>query len=227
MSSSFAHRIHAGGCPFAEAGPTKAGRAAKVSTPCTVPLLNVRGPVVSPPGHATPSSVLGNLRRSIEPCGALRSSRLLRRSCTRENWHDGTESREQAQPSTTTSAADAHQTVAKCSAIFQSQELDDLLEIVPDEVIDAVLARRKMLRKTDAITFNDVLQLGGQEYLHLDTFALRNLIYNAPSSIITLSTLMLGEDKFMERCLVRSQTGEECILTFTLTLQDVLQSQYR
>lgn len=173
-------------------------------------------------GPATP-----NWPSTTAPRDASRSTRVIRHSYARENWHDGAESTERAAQAPTDSARDAHATVAKCAQLFQRRELDALLEVVPDEVIDAVLARRKVLRRTDAISFADVLQLGGQECLHLDTFALRNLIYNAPASITTLSTLSLGEGSFLERCLVRSQAGEECVLTFSLTLQDVLQSQYR
>ena len=64
-----------------------------------------------------------------------------------------------------------------------------------------------------------------EDVLHLDTFAVRNLVYRAPLSIQPLSSVTVSSDRYLQRCALTSPEGEECIVTFTLTKQDCLESQ--
>lgn len=61
--------------------------------------------------------------------------------------------------------------------------------------------------------------------LYLDTYALRNLLYAGPDSVQMLSGLHLTTDTYLQRCAIVAPSGEECVLTFTLRLQDSLESQ--
>jgi len=157
-------------------------------------------------------------------------------SFARENYDETGTTRSEAP--TAAASEEAHETIAAIVARFRARELDALLELVPDDVIDAVIARRKASprgRAGEALRFADVLDTaggagagaGGAGAMQLDTFALRTLVFSTPASVTPLSSLMLGGGRFVQRCLVRSATGEEAVLTFVLVRQDVIKSQYR
>lgn len=126
-----------------------------------------------------------------------------------------------------TTVEEAAQAVEECLRIICARDLDALIDFVPDEVIDDMLQSRKSLRQPEPLTFADVLQFANQKHLYLDTFSVRNLVHSAPTSVKVLSSLRVSYDKYLQRCLIVSPSGEECILSFTLTLQDCLQPRYR
>ncbi len=79
--------------------------------------------------------------------------------------------------------------------------------------------------RTDALRFRDVLHANSTDNLYLDTFALRHLVFSAPECLRPLSAMHVGSGKYLQRCAVLAPSGEECVLTFTLSLQDTLESQ--
>ncbi len=64
-----------------------------------------------------------------------------------------------------------------------------------------------------------------EDVLHLDTFAVRNLVYRAPLSIQPVSSMTVSADRYLQRCALVSPEGEECVVTFTLIRQECLESQ--
>jgi hypothetical protein len=64
-----------------------------------------------------------------------------------------------------------------------------------------------------------------EDVLHLDTFAVRNLVYRAPLGIRPISSMTVSSDKYLQRCALVSPEGEECVVTFTLAKQECLESQ--
>eukprot|EP00877_Chromochloris_zofingiensis_P007885 jgi/Chrzof1/334/Cz01g11230.t1 len=122
---------------------------------------------------------------------------------------------------------DPSDTMSCCLEHIRDGDLDGLLEFVRDEVIDKVLAWRKFSGRTKRLQFADVLQANNQDLLYLDTYALRNLVFAPPTSMQLLSAMHVTPEKYLQRYSVVSSYGEECVLTFTLCLQETLESQYR
>lgn len=72
---------------------------------------------------------------------------------------------------------------------------------------------------------NSGLSAGQSEGVFLDTYALRNLVYAAPASRTLLSVMRLGRDRYMQRCAIVGPYGEECVLTFELVRQELLETR--
>lgn len=138
-------------------------------------------------------------------------------------------------------------TVDTIIKLFRKREasLDQLLNYVPDDVLDGVLERVKTKQEmrqakeagggkaagSDAlpaplVSFKDILEYGGKEGFHLDAFAMRLLVFHNPKELQTLSSITLG-DRFLQRCAVVGASGEQAVLTFELVLQDALEPRYR
>ena len=80
-------------------------------------------------------------------------------------------------------------------------------------------------RKTEDLQLEDILRTSSHDLLYLDTYALRNLVYASPESVRVLSSMQVSVDKFLQRCAIVAPSGEECVLTFTLSLQEAMESQ--
>ncbi|KAG2425874.1 hypothetical protein HYH02_014937 [Chlamydomonas schloesseri] len=78
----------------------------------------------------------------------------------------------------------------------------------------------KLASGCEVVVFEDVMEsmmLREPSRHFLDSYAIRHLILNAPASKQTLSGLMLGPNKYVQRMSVTAPSGESCILTFTMT----------
>ncbi|PNW85734.1 hypothetical protein CHLRE_03g207600v5 [Chlamydomonas reinhardtii] len=78
----------------------------------------------------------------------------------------------------------------------------------------------KLASGCEVVVFEDVMEsmmLREPSRHFLDSYAIRHLILNAPASKQTLSGLMLGPNKYVQRMSVTAPSGEGCILTFTMT----------
>lgn len=128
-------------------------------------------------------------------------------------------------------ASDAVQTVQQCLSAFSTKSFDHLLDMLPDEVVDYLVEQRKIQGRENPIQFQDLLdteaRLALQKSFVLDSYALRNLVYTKPASHNVLSSILVSPTKFMQRCAVSSDAGEDTIITFSLELQDSLQAQYK
>eukprot|EP00878_Enallax_costatus_P001044 GHUV01001179.1.p1 GENE.GHUV01001179.1~~GHUV01001179.1.p1 ORF type:complete len:365 (+),score=98.94 GHUV01001179.1:962-2056(+) len=139
---------------------------------------------------------------------------------------------EAQQPCSDTSSAVVDQgpgaTLRRVLDVVREGDLDGMLEFCPDEVIDKLLALRKETGSSDEpVHFEDILKANSEDLLYLDTYALRNLILAAPSSVQVLSAMHVTPDRYLQRCAIVSPSGEECVLTFGTTLQEVSECQYR
>jgi hypothetical protein len=84
--------------------------------------------------------------------------------------------------------------------------------------------------RREAAGFDDVLRLAlpaqigadAASGLRLDTYALRNLVWAAPAAVRPLSSLLASPTRFLQRAAVSSASGEECICTVELLLQEAL-----
>lgn len=59
----------------------------------------------------------------------------------------------------------------------------------------------------------------------LDTYALRNLIMAAPASTTLLSAMHAGVGRYLQRLAIVAPSGEECVLTFSVELQETSEPQ--
>ncbi|PNG99762.1 hypothetical protein TSOC_014454, partial [Tetrabaena socialis] len=78
----------------------------------------------------------------------------------------------------------------------------------------------KMPSQEEVVVFEDVMEsmlLRVPNRHFLDSFAIRHLILASPASTQVLSGLMLGPAKYVQRMAVSSASGEQSILTFTMT----------
>jgi hypothetical protein len=106
-----------------------------------------------------------------------------------------------------------------------SRRLELLLPYVPEDMLE--LARRRQLglvaqaaAREPGASFSAVLDemlLTTPEHHFLDSYALRHLVLGKPARIEPLSGLRVGAAHYVERCAVVAPSGEECVLTFSLT----------
>jgi hypothetical protein len=80
-------------------------------------------------------------------------------------------------------------------------------------------------RKNEDLQLEDILRTSSHDLLYLDTYALRNLVYASPECVRVLSSMQVAADKFLQRCAIVAPSGEECVLTFTLSLQEAMDPQ--
>lgn len=123
--------------------------------------------------------------------------------------------------------SDPTETLRTFFELVKGGNSDALLEFLPDEVIDRALEHSKLSGKTEDLQLEDILRTSSHDLLYLDTYALRNLVYASPESVRVLSSMQVSADKFLQRCAIVAPSGEECVLTFTLSLQEAMESQYR
>lgn len=75
------------------------------------------------------------------------------------------------------------------------------------------------------LRFSDVLQANASSLLYLDSFAIRHLAHGAPKSLRLLSAVRVSPDRYLQRCAVVSESGEEAVLAFEMLKQECLESQ--
>lgn len=73
--------------------------------------------------------------------------------------------------------------------------------------------------------FEDILAASADGAPYLDTYALRNLVMAAPAEVHVLSAMHVTPERYLQRAAIVAPSGEECILTFTTTLQEVSECQ--
>jgi hypothetical protein len=75
------------------------------------------------------------------------------------------------------------------------------------------------------LRFSDVLQANAGSHLYLDSFAIRHLAHGAPRSLQLLSAVRVGPERYLQRCSVVAQGGEEAVLSFEMAKQECLENQ--
>lgn len=60
---------------------------------------------------------------------------------------------------------------------------------------------------------------------HLDSFAERHILFRAPAEVSPLSVLQVSASKVVFRYAVSSPSGEQCVLSVVMTLQEGLTPQ--
>lgn len=77
------------------------------------------------------------------------------------------------------------------------------------------------------LRFADVLQANTPSLLYLDSWAVRHLMHGGPARVQLLSAVRVSPERYLQRCAVTSQSGEEATLSFEMLQQDSIESQYR
>eukprot|EP00775_Hariotina_reticulata_P004225 gene4225-4474_t len=109
--------------------------------------------------------------------------------------------------------------------VVRERNLDGMLEFCPDELIDRLVAHRKEAGSAEDVGIEDFLKNSSNGLL--DTYALRNLVMTAPRSVQVLSAMHVRPETYLQRCAIVSPSGEECVLTFHMALQETSECQYR
>ncbi|KAG2490231.1 hypothetical protein HYH03_011355 [Edaphochlamys debaryana] len=144
-------------------------------------------------------------------------------------------------------------TVERILALARDRNFDDLVRFLPDAVIDAADELRPRAESsvppssssepasasTSApagrapLTFAHVAAHAADldACFTFDSFAQRHLYFEPPSSgpraLTRLSAMRTGEDRAVLRYGLRSDSGEEAVLTFTLECGEMLAPQYK
>lgn len=118
-------------------------------------------------------------------------------------------------------AGDPAAALAACLGHVARGDLDALLEYVPDEVIDKVIEMRRCASGGGApswLRFADVLQADAPSLLYLDSFATRHLAHAPPRALRLLSAVRVSPERYLQRCAVTAESGEEAVLAFEMAL---------
>lgn len=75
------------------------------------------------------------------------------------------------------------------------------------------------------LRFTDVLQANASSLLFLDSFAVRHLAHGAPRALRLLSAVRVSADRYLQRCAVVAESGEEAVLAFEMMQQECAESQ--
>jgi len=116
--------------------------------------------------------------------------------------------------------------------LFVTRQLESIVSYLSiEQVVRAAVMQQTRARDQEQSAYAQQYDHQGQVlFLHvldatyrddpdqalLDSYAIRHLLLSQPSNLLPVSTLHVG-DKLIQRFLVKSATGEECILTFTLS----------
>ncbi|KAI8468911.1 MAG: hypothetical protein J3K34DRAFT_425570 [Monoraphidium minutum] len=185
--------------------------------------LVMRRGSAAPAGARRPRAVAPPVRSARPRPGAAARGRgptLLRSSPEHSEWSA-------AGPQD--AGEDPAAALATCIGHIEAGDLDSLLEFVPDEVIDRVIEMRRCNisgGEPSWLRFTDVLQANASSHLYLDSFAVRHLTA-PPRAVRRLSAVRVSGDRYLQRCEVVSESGEEAVLSFEMLQQECLENQYR
>ncbi|MEW5309463.1 MAG: hypothetical protein WDW38_001351 [Sanguina aurantia] len=107
--------------------------------------------------------------------------------------------------------------------LVKSRDLDSMLALVPDEVVDALQQRKGTKNSFSAA---DAALLRKLPNFQLDSYAERHILFRAPSEVAPLSVLQVSPSKCVFRYAVSSPSGEQCVLSVVMSLQEGLTPQY-
>ncbi|CAL8467612.1 g7150 [Coccomyxa elongata] len=111
--------------------------------------------------------------------------------------------------------------------------MEGLLDLVPDSVVEKAVERKQQMsryakiEKADTVTFAEVALMSAQLDFFVGSYALRALVFSRPAECQLLSSMELAPGEFIQRCEVKTTTGEHMILAFRLCLEERYQPSYR
>ncbi|KXZ45220.1 hypothetical protein GPECTOR_57g510 [Gonium pectorale] len=154
------------------------------------------------------SRQLGLRHQPVRPCAAARRACVL----TRALYHN-------LGPKDSPRVKGAQKSLNSVLELVRKGERDALVDyFATSNLTDTPTL--KLASGCEVVVFEDVMEkmlLMSPSRHFLDSYAIRHLILAAPASTQVLSGLMLGPDKYVQRMAVTSPTGEEAVLTFTMT----------
>ncbi|GMH32767.1 hypothetical protein BSKO_00601 [Bryopsis sp. KO-2023] len=119
----------------------------------------------------------------------------------------------------------------QCIESLLANEVDALMEFVPDDVCEICLREKEKfvgaVLPTESLDFRDVIKFKDAGKFKLDSFATRLLSTDVLSEIQVLSSMLLDGNRFVQRWQVEGSRGEEAILTVTFGLHDTVIPAYR
>ena len=119
-----------------------------------------------------------------------------------------------------------------------TSDQDALIQYLPDAVIDAYISRYGGTKKAsesiddgddddDINVFQTCLANAPSGEFQINSYSWRGLLFAPPMRYDLMSTLKIGEGRYMQRYFVVSQHGEEMIISLDFRLEETLKSQYR
>lgn len=117
----------------------------------------------------------------------------------------------------------ASETMVECLRLLRNHDLDCLINFLPESVVVYTAVAKGAILSEAPLAFTDVAEAMQQKdpsQHFLDSYALRNVVLSSIQLIEPLSSVSISSERFLQRCLVTCDSGEECILTFTLSQRD-------
>lgn len=168
-------------------------------------MISFRAKLVASPQLATsPTSLLAPVPRRV-PTSTVRLHQQRRR-CYASNAADF-------------QSRDAQRTLKRILDLLLQRQFDKVVDYLANDAI-AGAPTLHLSKDEETVVFTAVMEnmlLESPCNHFLDSCAIRNLLHSTPAQIQPLSSLLVPPNKYIHRCGIMAQSGEESVLTLTLS----------